>query len=63
MLEPADVSLGLRYLRDFGVIVAVEPIADGGAAVIAEAAAFAGAASWSLRRPARRRRPRTRRRP
>ncbi len=44
VLDPADVALGLRYLRDFGVIVAVEPIADGGAAVIAKAAAFAGAA-------------------
>ena len=41
-LEPADLALGLRYLRDYRVVVAVEPIADGGAAVIAEAAAFAG---------------------
>lgn len=42
-LEPADLALGLRYLRDYRVVVAVEPIADGGAAVIAEAAAFADA--------------------
>jgi hypothetical protein len=42
-LEPADLSLGLQYLRDFHVVVAVEPIADGGAAVIAEVAAFADA--------------------
>ena len=42
-LEPADLALGLRYLRDYRVVVAVEPIAHGGAAVIAEAAAFAGA--------------------
>ena len=44
VLEPADLSLGLRYLREFDCVVAVEPIADGGAAVIVEAAAFAGAA-------------------
>jgi hypothetical protein len=43
VLEPADISLGLRYLREFGVLVAVEPVADGAAAVIADAAAFAGA--------------------
>jgi hypothetical protein len=43
LLEPADVSLGLRYLRDFGVVVAVEPLVEGGAAVVAEAAAFATA--------------------
>ncbi len=43
-LEPADVSLGLRYLRDYRVVVAAEPLADGVAAAIAEAAAFAGAA-------------------
>jgi hypothetical protein len=42
-LEPADLALGLRYLRDYRVVIAVEPLADGGAAVIAEAAAFAGA--------------------
>jgi len=34
-LEPADLALGLRYLRDYRVVVAVEPISDGGAAVIA----------------------------
>ncbi len=43
-LEPADLSLGLRYLREFRVVVAVEPIAEGGAAVIAEAASFLDAA-------------------
>jgi hypothetical protein len=42
-LEPADVALGLRYLRDYLVVVAVEPLADGGAAVIADAASFADA--------------------
>ena len=50
-LEPADLSLGLRYLRDFRVVVAVEPIADGGAAVIAEAASFADAALVVVARP------------
>jgi len=43
ILEPADVALGLRYLRDYLVVVAVEPLADGGAAVIADAASFADA--------------------
>lgn len=43
-LEAADLALGLRYLRDYRVVVAVEPIAEGGAAIIAEAASFAGAA-------------------
>jgi hypothetical protein len=42
-LEPADLALGLRYLRDYRVVVAVEPIVDGGAAVIAEAVSFADA--------------------
>jgi len=44
LLEAADLSLGLRYIRDYGVVVAVEPLADGGAAVVAEAAAFGDAA-------------------
>ena len=43
ILEPADLSLGLRYLRDYAVVVAVEPLADGVAAVIAEAASYADA--------------------
>jgi len=42
-LDPADLALSLRYLRDYRVVVAVEPIADGGAAVIGEAASFADA--------------------
>ncbi|MFH1474406.1 MAG: hypothetical protein ABIG85_00945 [Chloroflexota bacterium] len=42
-LEPADLALGLQYLRDYRVVIAVEPLADGGAAVIAEAASFADA--------------------
>lgn len=42
-LEPADLALGLRYLRDYRVVVAVEPLADGCAAVVADAASFADA--------------------
>jgi len=42
-LDPADLALGLRYLREYRVVVVVEPIADGAAAVAAEAAAFADA--------------------
>jgi len=42
-LEPADLALALRYLRDYRVIVAIEPIAAGGADLIGEAAAFADA--------------------
>ncbi len=43
-LEAADLSLGLRYLREYRVVVAVEPLADGAAAVVADAASFADAA-------------------
>jgi hypothetical protein len=42
-LEPADVALGLQYLRDYRVLVAVEPLGDAATVVVAEAAAFAGA--------------------
>jgi hypothetical protein len=42
-LEPADVALGLQYLREYRVLVAVEPLGEAGAVVVAEAAAFAGA--------------------
>jgi hypothetical protein len=40
VLEPADLALGLRYLRDYRVVVVVEPLADGCAAVVADAASF-----------------------
>ena len=50
-LEPADLSLGLQYLRDYGVVVAVEPLAAGGAAVVAEVAAFADATLIVVARP------------
>jgi hypothetical protein len=42
-LDPADVELGLRYLTDYRVIVAAEPLAAATFAIIAEAAAYAGA--------------------
>ena len=51
ILEPADVALGLQYLRDYRVVVAVEPLSDGGAAVIAEAASFADAALVVVAQP------------
>ncbi|HEY5495717.1 MAG TPA: hypothetical protein VIK16_03590 [Candidatus Limnocylindrales bacterium] len=43
-LEPADISLGLRYVREFRVLVAAEPLDEPSAAVVADAAAFADAA-------------------
>jgi hypothetical protein len=43
-LEPADLSLGLRYLREYDVVVAVEPLPADSGTVVADAAAFAGAA-------------------
>jgi hypothetical protein len=51
ILEPADVGLGLRYLRDYRVVVSVEPLGDGGAAVVTEAASFAGATLVVVARP------------
>jgi hypothetical protein len=42
-LEPADLALGLRYLRDYAVVVAVEPLAEGAPAAVAQAASFADA--------------------
>jgi ribokinase len=43
-LEPADISLGLRYVREFRVLVAAEPLDEQSAAVVVDAAAFADAA-------------------
>lgn len=43
-LEPADIALGLRYVRDFRVLVGADPLDEPSAAVMGEAAAFAGAA-------------------
>jgi len=42
-LDPADLELGLRYLTGYGVVVAAEPLAGATLAIVAEAAAFAGA--------------------
>jgi hypothetical protein len=50
-LEPADLSLGLQYLRDYAIVVAVEPLAAGGAAVVAEVAAFTDATLIVVARP------------
>ena len=51
ILELADVDLGLRYLRDYRVVVSVEPLGDGGAAIVAEAASYAGASLVVVARP------------
>lgn len=50
-LEAADISLGMRYLRDYRVVVAVEPLAEGGAAIVADAASFADADLVVIERP------------
>jgi hypothetical protein len=42
-LEAADLELGLRYLVDYQVVVAAEPLEARAAQVVAEAASFAGA--------------------
>jgi pfkB family carbohydrate kinase len=43
-LEAADVELALRYLPDYTTIVVAEPQPNGVVAVVADAAAFSGAA-------------------
>lgn len=50
-LEPADLALALRYLRDYRVIVAIEPTAAGGADLICEAASFADASLVVIAEP------------
>jgi hypothetical protein len=42
-LEAADIELGLRYLVDFRVVVAADPLNDRAASAVADAAAYAGA--------------------
>jgi hypothetical protein len=42
--EPADIALGLRYVRDFRALVVADPLDEPSAMVVADAAAFAGAA-------------------
>lgn len=43
-MDPADISLGLRYVREFRVLVAADPLDEPSSLVIADAAAFADAA-------------------
>ena len=43
-LEPADISLGLRYVREFRVLIAADPLDEPSAVVVADAAGFADAA-------------------
>jgi hypothetical protein len=43
-MEPADISLGLRYVREFRVLVAADPLDGPSSLVIADAATFADAA-------------------
>jgi ribokinase len=42
-LEPADLELALRYLTDFAVIVAADPLDEASAGVLGAAASYAGA--------------------
>ncbi len=42
-LDPADIALGLRYVRDFLVLVAAGPLDEPSTLVLAEAATFADA--------------------
>jgi hypothetical protein len=51
ILEPADIALGLQYLREYRVLVVVEPLGEAGAAVVVEAAAFASATLVVVVRP------------
>ncbi len=50
-LEPADLELGLRYLVEFGVVVTVEQLEPMAAAVVVDAAAYAGAHVVALTPP------------
>ncbi len=43
-LDAADIALGLQYIGDFRVLVAADPLDAPGARVVADAAAFVGAA-------------------
>lgn len=42
-LEAADIELGLRYLVEFRVVVAADPLDEEAATVVADAAAYTGA--------------------
>jgi hypothetical protein len=50
-LEPADLELALRYLPDFAVIVAADPLDEAGAGVVGAAAAYASAHVVAIVRP------------
>jgi hypothetical protein len=50
-LDPADVELGLRYLTGYGVVVVAEPLPEATLAIVAEAAAYAGAQLVVVTRP------------
>jgi hypothetical protein len=43
-LQPGDVSLGLSYIREFGVVIVADPVGDDLAREAADAASFSGAA-------------------
>lgn len=43
-LEPADISLGLQYIREFRVLVAADALDEASVAVIADGASFVDAA-------------------
>ena len=43
-MDPADISLGLRYVREFRVLVAADPLDEPSSLVVADAASFADAA-------------------
>ena len=50
-LEPADISLGLRYVQEFRVLVAGDPLDAVSAAVVAEAATFTDATLIVIAQP------------
>ena len=52
-LEPADISLGLRYVQEFRVLVAADPLDAVSAAVVAEAATFTDATLIVIAQPGR----------
>ncbi len=43
-MDPDDISLGLRYVREFRVLVAADPLDETSSLVVADAASFADAA-------------------
>ena len=53
VLEPADISLGLRYIREFRVLVATGPLDEPSVAAVVDAAAFVDAAMVLVTPPGR----------